>query len=208
MEISTRSQRGFGTSEGREVVSAVIVEIFHAPFAGPITILVDRHLSVERIDCGVDKPLAALTSRHAPPPTRTATISSNVLGGSATGIITTRCADAQIVLSNCRRGAGDRDGGERRSRPSASSRTTRRRSRRCAATSQPRYARWCEPRLAMVNVTTSCWRRIGNHVTAATMVGLLLRHFQSQSAARAQSLTADPSVARRPALSCATADVP
>jgi hypothetical protein len=88
MEISTRSQRGFGTSEGREVVSAVIVEIFHAPFAGPITILVDRHLSVERIDCGVDKPLAALTSRHAPPPTRTATISSNVLGGSATGIIT------------------------------------------------------------------------------------------------------------------------
>jgi hypothetical protein len=27
--------------------------------------------------------------------------------------ITTRCADAQIVLSDCRRGAGDRDGGER-----------------------------------------------------------------------------------------------
>ena len=34
--------------------------------------------------------------------------------GSAIGTITMRCADAQIVLSNCRRGAGDRDGGERR----------------------------------------------------------------------------------------------
>jgi len=59
LEIGTRSQRGFRTSEDRDVASAVFVEIFHAPLAGPVTILVDRHLSVERIDCGVDEPLAA-----------------------------------------------------------------------------------------------------------------------------------------------------